>query len=141
MTRFRHLGAALAACAIAALAAAGSTGAAPGPQPAGPPLDAARIQVKAFEYGFVMSRPSVRSGPLLAEYDNTGEDSHNLRIRRVRAPGRSKARPLRIKAVPSRGRVTQAFNLAPGVYNLYCSLPGHARLGMQAKLVVKARHG
>ena len=122
------------------LAAAGPTGAATS-DPGDPPLDAARIQVKAFEYGFILSRPFVRSGPLIAEYDNTGEDAHNLRIRRVRAPGRPKARPLRIKAVASRTRVTQTFHLRPGVYNLYCSLPGHAGLGMQAKLVVKARRG
>ena len=41
---------------------------------------AARLGVKASEYKFVLSRPSVSAGELVVELDNQGEDPHNLNL-------------------------------------------------------------
>ena len=94
----------------------------------GPP----RLGVAAVEHKFTLSRPIVKSGSLILEYSNRGEDSHNLRIRKI--GGRHLAGA--IPDVESRATVTDSFVLKPGRYRMWCALPGHAKLGMKAKLKV-----
>jgi plastocyanin len=98
---------------------------------AAPPPPPARVQVVATEFRLTLSRARVRAGEAIVELVNQGEDGHDLRIRRVGGtttrswpvvrPGRYVDRELRLRA---------------GRYVLWCSLPGHRALGMQATLVV-----
>lgn len=94
----------------------------------GPP----RLGIAAVEYKFTLSRPVVKSGNLILEYNNRGEDSHNLRIRKFGG----KRLVGSIPDTGSRRSVTDTFALKPGRYRLWCALPNHARLGMNAKLKV-----
>ena len=93
----------------------------------------ARLSVRAFEYGYLLSRPSVASGELILEFDNQGEDSHNLSI----APEGSADPPLvHYAETPSLERASQRFSLAPGTYRLWCDLPEHDSRGMHSTLTV-----
>lgn len=94
----------------------------------GPP----RLGIAATEFKFTLSRPRIRRGNLMLEFSNRGEDVHNVRI----APAGS-SRVVGSAADTEPGSVTDAeFRIKPGRYRLWCSLPGHAKLGMKAKLRV-----
>lgn len=93
----------------------------------------ARVQVVEREFTLTLSRLSVRSGPAIVNVVNFGQDSHNLVLVR-RAPG---ARPARTKVVSPHASTELDLRLAPGRYDLYCSLPGHRRAGMHAVLTVR----
>jgi plastocyanin len=93
----------------------------------------ARLSVKAFEYGYLLSRQSVVSGDIIVEFENQGEDAHNLNI----APTDSTDPPIVTYGdTPSLERVSQRFSLAPGSYRLWCDLPEHESRGMHATLIV-----
>lgn len=96
-----------------------------------------RILVGALEWRLELSRQSVRSGPLVLQLQNRGEDAHDLYLQRVRRDGRPLGRVLRV-AVTGSGRLTTAdLSLARGRWRLWCSLPGHRMAGMQALLRVR----
>lgn len=94
----------------------------------GPP----RLNIQASEYKFTLSRPVIKSGNLVLEYDNRGEDAHNLRIAK-KGSGRISGA---LSDVESRDLRTRRFQLKPGRYRLWCALRNHARLGMRATLKV-----
>lgn len=97
----------------------------PGPGPA-------RLSVKATEFAYVLSRPSVVAGPAIVELNNAGEDPHNLNLQRE-GGGETFAVP----EIGSLERATGNFDLAAGSYKLWCSLPEHEELGMTATLFVE----
>ncbi len=99
----------------------------------GPP----RLGVDAKEYKFTLSRPEVKAGSLILEFNNRGEDAHNLRI----AYARSNRSIGAVPDTPSRRTSTQTFELKPGLYRFTCTLFGHAARGMRAKLRVLAAGG
>ena len=84
--------------------------------------------VTAREFSLTLSRPSVPAGPALVELVNRGEDPHDLRVGAAGA----------IPETLSGERGTVRATLAAGTYELFCSLPGHAALGMKATLTVAA---
>jgi len=92
-----------------------------------------RLQVKAYDYGFILSRPAVKAGRVTIEFFNTGEDTHNLRLKRLH----SRARIRGTRDVERSERLTRTFRLRPGTFRLFCSLPGHAKAGMNARLQVR----
>ena len=97
------------------------------PLPEGPaPAPAARLQATTREFSLTLSRPALPAGPALIELVNRGEDPHDLRI------GTVGSIPETLAGERGSVRVT----LEPGNYMLYCSLPGHAALGMTATLKV-----
>jgi plastocyanin len=106
------------------------------PGSATPPAEeaptAARLGVKASEYKFVLSRPSVSAGEVVVELDNQGEDAHNLNLQLADGQGPE----LHLGEVGSQKRATARFTLPAGNYRLWCSLPGHEELGMKATLSV-----
>jgi plastocyanin len=119
--------------------------AAPAPAPAPPPPlppppiepgegepTVARLGVKAFEYGYTLSRPSIPPGDVIVELNNAGEDPHNLNLRREGV----EESPLEIPETESLERRSGRFTLPAGTYRLWCSLPYHDELGMNATLVV-----
>ena len=69
-------------------------------------------------------------------YDR-GQDAHNLNIRRVGRGHRLTGRTQRVSLTQAGGITQASWDLAPGRYELYCSLPGHAKLGMRAYLTVR----
>jgi hypothetical protein len=92
----------------------------------------ARLGVQAEEFHLVLSRPSVKAGVVEIELQNTGEDPHDLRLRKVGG------HHIFIVPITQPGaRRTIAINMKPGRYRLWCSLAGHRALGMQTVLRVR----
>ncbi len=104
-------------------------------EPETPPggLGPARLQVIAREYSFTLSRPEVPAGPVIVEFDNAGEDSHNLHL----DPGSAEPEAGAFPATAAGGRMQQRLTLRAGAYTLFCSLPTHRALGMEATLRVR----
>jgi hypothetical protein len=92
----------------------------------------ARIQVVANEFDLSQSRYTLPAGRAVIELVNSGEDEHDLALRR-RAPG---ARTIHISSTPPGGVAHVQTNLAPGRYLLWCTLANHRVQGMQARLTV-----
>jgi len=46
-------------------------------------LAPARVQVGADEFGYSLSRHSIKAGPVIVQLVNYGEDEHDLRLRRT----------------------------------------------------------
>ena len=68
---------------------------------------------------------------------NRGQDAHDLRVRAVNRAGHMFGRVQRAPLTLS-GNVSQAsWNLRPGLYELYCSMPGHLARGMHVRLRVR----
>ena len=92
------------------------------------------IRAYRGQFRFTLSRTTVKPGSAIVQLAIRGEDPHDLRLVRARAPR------ARAAAVPEmlpggvgewRGRLTR------GRWTLYCSLPGHKRAGMRATLTVR----
>ena len=95
-------------------------------------LPPARVQVVAQEFRYAVSRQTIKAGWAIIELRNSGEDAHDLRLRRIGGT--------RIYALPlahSGQTVDREFKLLPGTYRLYCGVANHRALGMQATLVVR----
>lgn len=109
-------------------------------QPAPVPVDplpeeetANRLAVKSNEYYFVLSRPKVRAGELTVELNNQGQDAHNLNLQLQGEEGEE----FSIPETQSLQHNVAHFDLAPGTYRLWCSLPEHEEKGMHTTLVVE----
>jgi hypothetical protein len=93
----------------------------------------ARLLVAASEYRLTLSRARIRPGVAIVQLQNQGEDDHDLRLRRISRLARPTAR----WSLTRPGRLSELeLRLSPGRYRLWCSLPGHRRLGMRAVLRV-----
>ncbi len=84
--------------------------------------------VEATEFQFTLSRTKIRPGRAIVQLAIRGEDPHDLRIARTRT---------RITETLPGGVAEWRGKLKRGRYTLYCSLPGHKRLGMRTKLTVR----
>lgn len=115
-------------------APAATPAATPAPEaPAEPEPVANRLAVRASEYYFTLSRPSVSAGEITVELDNRGEDAHDLNLQRE---GGESEPVLELAETESLQRTTASFDLPPGTYKLWCSLPQHREKGMETTLVV-----
>jgi hypothetical protein len=89
------------------------------------------LQVSEVEYRLMLSEAVVKAGPVDLEAIDAGMDPHDLRLRRGGGPVLFGTQPL------AAGQIVDAVVvLRPGVYHLWCSLPGHWKLGMHATLRV-----
>ncbi len=96
------------------------------------PPEVPRVQVTAVEYKFTLSRTTVPAGKVILEFDNKGQDEHNLNV----LSGGGELTSSFANEIP--GGVTQeTVDLKPGSYMLFCSLPEHEAKGMKATLVVE----
>jgi uncharacterized cupredoxin-like copper-binding protein len=94
----------------------------------------ARLGVQAEEFHLVLSRASVKAGVVEIELQNTGEDPHDLRVRRVGGH-----HTFTIPVTKPGARKAIAIHMRQGRYRLWCSLAGHRALGMQTVLRVRRR--
>ena len=92
----------------------------------------ARLGVSAKEFHLVLSRSSVKAGRVVIELDNTGQDVHDLRLRRLGG-----TRTYSFTLTKPGGRAVRELALLPGRYRLWCSVADHAQLGMSTVLRVR----
>jgi uncharacterized cupredoxin-like copper-binding protein len=130
----------LAGAAAASIAVAGPEAATSGARPpadsAGGGQTPARLLVYAQEWSLWPSRPSIKAGTVIVQMWNRGQDSHDLRVRRLShgaMVGRTQG-----DAITQSGKLSQAtWRLSPGTYELYCSMPGHLKKGMHTRITVR----
>jgi hypothetical protein len=92
-----------------------------------------RLLVKGVEFNLTLSRDQIDHGPSIVDFENDGQDPHNLVIEKVgggpkhRSGGRTQP-----------GAVDQInLRFRPGKrYVLFCSLKHHRRKGMVAHISV-----
>jgi plastocyanin len=96
------------------------------------PPPPARVQVVAQEFGYALSRQTIKAGWAIIELRNRGQDAHDLRLRRVGG-----TRVYSLPVAQSGQTVDREFKLLPGTYRIYCGMANHRALGMQATLVVR----
>ena len=92
----------------------------------------ARVQVGADEFGYTLSRQSIKAGPAIVKLVNYGEDEHDLRLRRAGG-----TRTYRIGKVRRGALGELEARFLPGRFTLWCSLADHRKRGMSATLVVR----
>jgi plastocyanin len=119
--------------AVAPPASATPPAPAPTPPEPEPEEEANRLAVKSVEYYFVLSRPKVHAGELTVELNNQGQDAHNLNLQAESGEGEV----LQVPETQSLDHSVAHFDLAPGKYRLWCSLPEHEEKGMHTTLVVE----
>ena len=95
-------------------------------------LAPARVQVGADEFGYSLSRHSIKAGPVIVQLVNYGEDEHDLRLRRTGG-----THTYRIGKVLPGGVGELEARFLPGRFTLWCSLAGHRTRGMSATLVIR----
>jgi hypothetical protein len=104
-----------------AAAAAGSAVAAAG----------SHLQVIQVEYRLILSRGTVKAGPVSLEAIDRGMDPHDPRLRQG-----AWGADIRTPELTPQQRWDAVVRLKPGIYQLWCSLPEHAKRGMHATLRV-----
>lgn len=121
---------------LLAAVAAGGGAAAVVPATAATPAPA-RLLVTATEYRLALSRATLKDGPAIIELQNSGQDGHDLVVRRLTSTGREFGPRRAFPETQPDALSTRSVTLAPGPYVLYCTLPGHRKLGMIARLRVR----
>jgi uncharacterized cupredoxin-like copper-binding protein len=97
----------------------------------------ANLLIDAQEWSLWPSRGKVPAGKVYVELWNRGQDAHDAWIRRLNAADQMVGPVLGKLNVTLPGKISQAtWHLTPGRYELYCSEPGHAALGMESRLTV-----
>ena len=85
------------------------------------------------EFSFFLSRTTVNPGPAVIQYQNIGEDPHDLKVKR-----RGDARIFAVGELEP----DEVGHVSPRLkrdsrYELWCSLDGHREAGMEAVLKVR----
>jgi hypothetical protein len=110
----------------------------PGPEepqtPApGTPAPPRFVSVAAREFSLTLSRPLVGTGAVTVELRNSGEDPHNL----VVSPEGTHSALATFSEIDPGTYERRSVSLAPGRYQLWCSLEFHEGLGMSTTLRVQ----
>jgi plastocyanin len=85
------------------------------------------VKVTAREYHISLSSSKLAPGAVTLVVRNAGKVGHRIEIT---GPGVSKKTPLLVPGAKATLHVT----LKAGAYHLWCTVPGHAALGMKAAL-------
>jgi uncharacterized cupredoxin-like copper-binding protein len=121
----------LCCCSVAAILPA--AGVAAGAQHRAP----SDLLIDAQEWSLWPSRTSVPAGTVYVELWNRGQDMHDTWVRRLNKHGQMVGPVLDKIKVTLPGAISHAtWHLAAGKYELFCSMPGHLKLGMHARLSV-----
>jgi hypothetical protein len=108
--------------------------AAPAPAPPQPtPALGTFVSVAAKEFSLTLSRPLVAKGSVRVELRNNGEDAHNL----VVSPEGTHTPLASFSTLDPGDYERRSVSLAPGRYQLWCSLEGHEANGMSVTLRVQ----
>jgi hypothetical protein len=91
------------------------------------------VSVAAKEFSLTLSRPLVGAGDVRVELRNVGEDPHNL----VVSPEGTHTPLASFSSVGPGLYERRTVDLAPGRYQLWCSLESHETLGMSVTLRVE----
>jgi len=102
------------------------------PPRAVPPLPSF-VSVAAKEFSLTLSRPLVGAGSVRVELRNNGEDPHNL----VVSPDGTHTPLASFSTLDPGLYERRSVTLAPGRYQLWCSLEGHEAKGMSVTLRVQ----
>jgi hypothetical protein len=102
------------------------------PAPGDPALPSF-VSVAAREFSLTLSRPLVGAGDVRIELRNSGEDPHNL----VVSPDGSHSPLASFSTLDPGVYERRTVSLAPGRYQLWCSLESHEALGMSVTLRVQ----
>ena len=106
-------------------------------QPEAPAPDAPAlprfVSAAAREFSLTLSRPLVGAGAVMIELRNSGEDPHNL----VVSPEGTHTSLAAFSEIGPGTYERRSVTLAPGRYQLWCSLEFHEGLGMSTTLRVQ----
>ena len=116
-------------CLLAGWSLAGPASAGDGPTTIG-------VQNGATERSFTLTRTKVRPGPAIIQYTNTGEDPHDLKVKRKGSDVTWEIGELKPAGV---GSINKRLK-QDSKYILWCSLDGHRESGMEASLRVKKKN-
>ena len=89
----------------------------------------ARLAISETEFKIQLPATKMAPATVDVQVTNKGKTIHNLVIK---GPGVSKS----TKDLNPGGQDSLQVQLKAGMYELYCSIPGHKELGMDAKLTV-----
>jgi plastocyanin len=95
-----------------------------------------RVGVRGDEFNLVLSRTRVNPGHAIVQFQNTGEDPHDLKLRRAGTQteyGTGELGPGEVASLP------QIWLKRGTRYRLWCSLENHASYGMEAALRVRRK--
>ncbi|UJA19723.1 hypothetical protein HJD18_05500 [Thermoleophilia bacterium SCSIO 60948] len=93
------------------------------------------LGVTGDEFSLVFSRPVVKPGPSLVQFQNAGEDEHDLVWKRV--PGDHPKRAIGPVAPGEVSERTPTRFRAGAQYRFWCTLADHRERGMRATLRVR----
>jgi plastocyanin len=93
---------------------------------------------RTMPYSFTPSRKVVRPGELIVQLINKGEDEHTMDMEKV-GPGNAPEGPtiLATSAPSGAQSAPTTVTVEPGTYRLWCTLPGHAAMGMETSITVE----
>ena len=95
------------------------------------------LLIDAQEWSLWPSRGSVPAGTIYVELWNRGQDIHDTWVRRLDSHGQMVGPVLDKVKQTLPGDVSHAvWHLRAGRYELFCSMPGHMKLGMRARMRV-----
>ena len=112
----------------AALLAGCSSGQSPVTAPSGPPTSDLRVGL--LEYSFALSAGSLLPGAVTMTVTNAGSTGHDMRLYQ----GQELVASVPVLSPGERKELT--FDVEPGFVRVDCSVGGHARAGMVARLAV-----
>ena len=105
----------------------------PGTPSPGAPAPPRFVSVAAREFSLTLSRPLVGTGAVTVELRNSGEDPHNL----VVSPEGTHSPLATFSEIDPGTYERRSVSLAPGRYQLWCSVEFHEGLGMSTSLRVQ----
>lgn len=88
-------------------------------------------------FTFEPSRTVVRSGQLIMQLKNEGEDPHSMAIQRIGPGDAPEGEVVEIPATASNQQGIATANVQPGRYRMWCTLYHHAEEGMEFDLTVE----
>ena len=88
-----------------------------------------KLTVKETEYRIMLRAGTYTAGTYELTVQNVGKQPHNLV---VKGPSENASTPL----IPPGKSATLTVSLRTGNYDLYCAVPGHKQLGMDATVAV-----
>lgn len=121
--------------AAAALLAACALGIVPAQGVAKPPPDPTRLLVRGEEFNLLLSQLKLNPGNAIVQFVNAGEDPHDLQIQRL-----GDTEQFAVPELPAGdvGEVTLKLQ-RDSRYAMWCSLPSHRELGMEASVRVRRK--